>query len=389
MSQLTTVTAIGLKSLPRRPWSNITTVVAITLVVLVLLAFLSIGEGFRRTVEGAGSSNVAVISRDDGPGASASAIGPDEISALAAAPGVTQTSSGVAALSPELVLAVSARTSKGSEANLALRGMDLQTPVATENIKIVAGRAARPGTNEIIVGRSAAGEFAGLRVGNNVDLGGHVWRIAGEFEAGGSLYESEARTDLHLLQSLFSRGPTVQIVRAELRSPAAVVDLQRFLRSNPQLRLKAVSEREHFLKAARSGAFIQALGWPLAIIMAIGALCGAANTMSSSTASRSREIGTLRAIGFRRLPIFGGVMIESLVLAFIGAIVGIALAWAVFDGARGSTLGSSLGQVIFEYKISPSLALRAATLALLIGALGGAGPAWRAARRPLREVSGE
>jgi putative ABC transport system permease protein len=389
MSQLTTVASIGLKSLPRRPWSTITTVVAITLVVLVLLAFLSIGEGFRRTVEGAGSPNVAVISRDDGPGASASAIGPDEISALAATPGLTQSSSGVASLSPELVLAVSARISSGSEANLAMRGMDLQNPVATENIKITSGRAARAGTNEIIVGRSAASEFAGLRVGNDVDLGGHVWRIVGEFESGGSVYESEARTDLHLLQSLFSRGPTVQIVRAELQSPAALLDVQHFLRGNPQLRLKAVSEREHFLKAARSGAFIQALGWPLAIIMAIGALCGAANTMSSSTASRSREIGTLRAIGFRRLPIFGGVMLESLLLALIGAAAGVGLAWAIFDGARGSTLGSSLGQVIFEYRMSPQLALRAVTLALLIGALGGAAPAWRAARRPLREVSGE
>jgi putative ABC transport system permease protein len=388
-AQFGAVAGLGLRSLPRRPWSSATTVVAIALVVLVLLAFLSIGEGFRRTLESSGSPGVAVITRDDSLGSGGTALGRDELSALATAPGIRAAADGEPAISPEMVIPVTAPTIKGAEANLSVRGVDFASPIALAGFEFVAGRRPRAATNEIAVGRSAAGEFAGLDVGRQVELGGHVWTVAGHFDARGSAYESEVRADLNLLRTLFNRGPTAQIVRAKLESEQSLADLQAFLRSQPQLRLKAQTERAYFLRAGRSGEFIQRLGWPLAIIMAIGALCGAANTMSSSTAARAREMGTLRAVGFQRLPIFAGVMVESLVLALLGALLGIAVAWSLFDGVRGSTLGSSLGQLVFEYRMSPPLALKAAILALLIGALGGAGPAWHAARRPLRDISGE
>lgn len=389
LAQLRAVAGIGLRSLPRRPWSSATTVLAIALVVLVLLGFLSIGEGFRRTLENSGSPGIAIITRDDSLGTGGSAIGRDELAALSTAPGISRGQGGQPALSPEILFPVTAPTRKGTEANLSLRGVDFASPVAGRGLALVAGRMPRPGTNEIAVGRSAASEFDALELGRQTELGGHVWLVVGHFAARGSAYESEARADLNLLRTLFNRGPTVQIVRAQVDSPQSLDQLQAYFRSEPRLRLKAQSERDYFLRAGRSGTFIQMLGWPLAIIMAIGALCGAANTMSSSTASRAREIGTLRAVGFRRLPIFGGVMIESLVLALAGALLGIALAWALFDGVRGSTLGSSLGQIMFEYQLSPAIAVRATILALLIGAIGGAGPAWRAARRPLRDISEE
>jgi putative ABC transport system permease protein len=389
LAQLAAVAGIGLKSLPRRPWSAGTTIFAITLVVLVLLAFLSIGEGFRRTVESAGSPDIAIVTRTDSLGGASSAIRADELARLSSAPGIGRTRNGDAILSPEIAVPVSARTAKGSEANLTLRGMDVTSPMATAGISLVAGRMPRPGANEIAVGRAAAGEFEGLTLGREIDLGGHSWKIVGLFAAHGSAYESEVRADLHLLQALFRRGPTVQVVRARLSDEKSLAQLRNYLAAAPDLRMQAETERAYFLRAARSGAFIQALGWPLALIMAIGALCGAANTMSSSTASRTREIGTLRAIGFRRLPIFGGVMVESLALAIAGALLGIAIAWILFDGVSGSTLGSTLGQIVFEYKMSPGLAARAAGLALIIGAVGGAGPAWRAARRPLRDISSE
>lgn len=389
LAQLRVVTGIGVRSLPRRPWSSATTVLAIALVVLVLLAFLSIGEGFRRTLESSGSAGIAVITRDDSLGTGSGAISRDELATLSTAPGIRRVQTGEPALSPEIVVPVTVPTRDRAEANLSVRGVDFASPAAETGLTLVAGRMPRPGTNEIVVGRAAASEFAGLELGRRPELGGHVWLVVGHFAARGSAYESEARADLNLLRTLFNRGPTAQIVRTQVDSGQSLEQLQAYLRSRPELRLKAQSEREYFLIAGRSGAFIQWLGWPLAFIMAIGALCGAANTMSSSTAARGREIGTLRAVGFRRLPIFGGVMIESLALALVGAVIGIALAWALFDGVRGSTLGSSLGQVVFEYRMSPALAAKAALLALLIGAIGGAGPAWRAARRPLRDISGE
>jgi len=389
LAQLRAVAGIGLRSVPRRPWSSATTVLAIALVVLVLLAFLSIGEGFRRTLESSGTPGIAIITRDDSLGTGSSAISRDEMAALSSAPGIRTAPRGEPALSPEILIPVTAPTRNGKEANLSVRGVDFANPTAGMGLTLVAGRMPRPGTNEIAVGRSAADEFDGLELGRHRELGGHGWLVVGVFAAHGSVYESEVRADLDLLRTLFNRGPTAQIVRAQVDAGRSLEHLQAFLRSEPQLRLKAESERDYFLRAGRSGAFIQRLGWPLAIIMAIGALCGAANTMSSSTASRTREIGTLRAVGFRRLPIFGGVMIEALALALAGALLGIALAWALFDGVRGSTLGSSLGQVVFEYRLSPAIAAKAIILALFIGAIGGAGPAWRAARRPLRDISGE
>lgn len=389
LAQLRTVAGIGLWSVPRRPWSSATTVLAIALVVLVLLAFLSIGEGFRRTLESSGSPGIAIISRDDGLGTGASAISRDEMATLSTAPGILRQQGGELAISPEIVIPVTALTKKNTEANLSLRGVDFASPIAETGLTFVAGRMPRPGTNEIAVGRSAEGEFAGLELGRHSELGGHDWVVVGVFAANGSAYESEVRADLNLLRTLFNRGPTAQIVRARVDAGGSLGHLQAFLHAEPQLRLKAEPERDYFLRAGRSGAFIQRLGWPLAIIMAIGALCGAANTMSSSTASRTREIATLRALGFRRLPIFGGVMIESLALALAGAILGIVVAWVLFNGVRGSTLGSSLGQVVFEYRLSLAIATKATILALLIGAIGGAVPAWRAARRPLRDISDE
>jgi putative ABC transport system permease protein len=389
LAQFAAVAAIGLKSLPRRPWSAGTTIFAIMLVVLVLLAFLSIGEGFRRTVEAAGSSDIVMITRDDSLGGGSSAMGPEELARLSTVPGIARRPTGEVILSPEIALPIAAPTRVGTEANLILRGLDFASPLATAESSLIAGRMPRPGTSEILAGRSAASEFAGIAVGRQVDLGGHGWTVVGIFAANGSAYESEVWADLSLLRSLFHRGPTAQIVRARLPDANSLTVLRQHLKANPDLRMQAETERAYFLRAARSGAFIQMLGWPLALIMAIGALCGAANTMSSSTASRAPEIGTLRAIGFRRLPIFGGIMVESLALAVAGALLGVALAWLVFDGMRGSTLGSSLGQIVFEYRMSPALAAQATGLALLIGALGGAGPAWRAARRPLRDISSE
>lgn len=389
LTQLWAVAKIGLRSLPRRPWSSGTTVIAIALVVLVLLAFLSVGEGFRRAVQSSGSPGVALIVRDDSLGAGAGVIGRDELVALAAAPGIRRAPGGEPALSPEILIPVSTLTRKDTEANLSVRGVDFASPAAAIGLTLVAGRMPRPGTNEIVVGRSAESEFDGLELGRRSELGGHVWLVVGHFAAHGSVYESEVRADLNLVRTLFNRGPTAQVVRAQLDGGRSLENLRTFLRSEPELRLTAESERAYFLRVGRSGAFIERLGWPLAIIMAVGALCGAANTMSSSTASRTREICTLRAVGFQRFPIFGGVMIESLALALAGALIGIVLAWALFDGVRGSTLGSSLGQVVFEYRLSPAIVAKAVVLALLIGAIGAAGPAWRAARRPLRDISGE
>jgi putative ABC transport system permease protein len=294
-------------------------------------------------------------------------------------------SDGKPLVSAELYLVVDGiKRSSQTKANLPLRGIGQEGAAVRKGIGITAGRMFTPGSSEIVVGKGLLREFDGFELGRTVMFGTGRWTVVGVFEAEGSVFESEIWADLPVVQSFFRRDNVFQTVRARLDSPAALDGLQRYVDTDPRLKLEAKSEAVYFAEqASRTSDLIQKLGWPLAIAMAFGALAGALNTMYSSVAARVTEIATLRAIGFGGLPAFVGTLVESLILAAIGGVIGAAATFLIFDGMSASTLGASFTQVVFSFKLTLALVVEGVFLALIVGLIGGIFPAIRAARTPI------
>jgi putative ABC transport system permease protein len=271
-----------------------------------------------------------------------------------------------------------------TKASLPLRGLGPQGPALRRGVVMTAGRMFNPGSNEIIVGRALGKEFEGFELDQTVTFNNTRWTVVGIFAADGSVFESEIWADLPVLQSLFKRAGAVQTVRARLTSPAAIESLRAYSDNDPRLKLDVMSEAAYFAQqASNTSDLIQKLGWPLAIAMAFGSLAGALNTMYSSVAARATEIATLRAIGFGGFSTFVGTLVESLILAAVGGVIGAAATYLVFDGFTASTMGASFSQVVFNFQLSPRLIGQGLLLALVVGLFGGLFPALRAARMPI------
>jgi putative ABC transport system permease protein len=383
--QITALTAMNLRSLPKRFWLSLSTVIAVTLVVVVLLAFLAMQNGFQHTLASAGADDVAMILRAGSQSEVGSVITRDQIRLIEEAPGIAKSPDGKPLVSAELYLVVDGvKHASQTKANLPLRGIGQEGMAVRKGIRIIAGRMFSPGTNEIVVGKALLSEFDGLQLGQTVMFGTSRWTVVGVFAAEGSVFESEIWADLPVVQSFFKRDNVFQTVRARLVSPAALGGLQRYLDSDPRLKLEAKSEAAYFAEqASGTSDLIQKLGWPLAIAMAFGALAGALNTMYSSVAARTTEIATLRAIGFGGLPAFVSTLVESAVLAALGGVLGVTAAFLVFNGLSASTLGASFTQVVFTFEVTPALAAQGVSLALIVGLIGGIFPSVRAARMPI------
>jgi putative ABC transport system permease protein len=243
-----------------------------------------------------------------------------------------------------------------------------------------------PGSNELVVGKALTKEFSGFDLGQSVRLGTSTWTVVGIFDAGGSVFESEIWADASTVQTLFKRDNYFQTVRARLNDPSDLDALVTYVTDDPRLKLEAMSESAYFAKqSSQTSDLILYLGWPLAIAMAFGALAGALNTMYSSVQARSRDIATLRAIGFGWVPTFVGTLVEAMALAAIGGLVGAAFAYLFFDGLTASTIGGNFTQVVFSFKLTPQLIGNGVILALVVGLIGGLFPAIRAARLPIVE----
>ncbi len=383
--QIAAVTRINVRSIPQRLWLSLSTVVAVALVVMVLLAFLAMANGFKRTIAGSGSPDIAIVLRGGSQSELNSVILRDQIVLIEEGPGIARNPQGKPLTSAELYLTVDGlKRSSNTRANLPLRGIGQEGAAVRRNIRIAEGRMFNPGTNEIVVGKALTREFAGFDLGDTVRFGTSTWKVVGVFDAEGSVFESEIWADLPVVQSLFRRNNAYQTVRLRLADQNALPALAKYLDEDPRLKLEVKSEQAYFAEqAAQTGDLIQNLGWPLAIAMAFGALAGALNTMYSSVAARATEIATLRAIGFAAFPAFAGTLVESLVLAAAGGLIGVLATMLVFDGFSASTLGASFTQVVFSFKLTPTLMLQGLILALIVGLVGGLFPAIRAARMPV------
>jgi putative ABC transport system permease protein len=386
LRQIAAVTAMNLRSLPDRPWTAIAAIVAIALVVGVLLGFLGLSNGFAQTVKGSGSESVAIVIRDGAGGELNSTIARDQAVLIAEGPGIARDAAGRPVVSGELFVIVDGkRRSTGIKANLPLRGVDpAQALAVRDGVAITEGRMFAPGAAELVVGAGVSKQFEGFEIGKTIRLRGQDWTIVGTFAAGGSVFESEIWGDVTTLQGLLNRGSTVQTIRVRMESPDAVKALGDYSQADPRLKLRVVQEREYYAtQTSGVSNLIFFIGWPLAILMSFGALAGALNTMYASVDARTKEIATLRALGFRGLPAFAGTMAEALVLAAIGGLVGAGGTYLLFNGLSASTLGSGFTQVVFSLQLSPDVVWQGVILALVIGFIGGLFPAWRAARIPL------
>jgi putative ABC transport system permease protein len=384
-SQMVSVTWFNLATLPQRIGSSATAVFGIAGVVAVMVGVLSIAEGILRTMQSSAAPENAVVLRSGATSEMMSILLGDDTRVIAEAPGLARDQGG-ALSSPELFVIINLlKKNTGTDANVPLRGVTRTAPLVRGDFRIVSGRMFEWGRNEVVVGVGAQIEFRGLDVGSAITVANEEWPVVGVFAAGGGLAETEIWVDASLLQSAYRRGNSFQSVYARLESPEAFQAFKDALTSDPRLNVKPMRETEYYAEqSAMLYNLVTGLGTLIAVIMGLGAIFGALNTMYTAVSARAREIATLRALGFQAGPVVVSVLAESLLLALAGGACGAALAWWAFDGFRAATLNfTSFSQVAFAFEVSPALLVRGIVFALVIGLIGGLFPAARAARQPV------
>jgi putative ABC transport system permease protein len=386
LSQAATVAELGLRSIPQRLAWTVSAALGVAFVVMVMVSILSIARGFRATLEKTGSAANAIVLRSGTDSEMSSNLGLEDTRIIADKPGVARASDGSALASAEAYVIVDLpKLTTGTEANVPLRGVQRSAFELRERLRIVEGRAFEPGRNELIAGRGAANEFAGLEVGSVLDFGETDWTVVGVFEADGSLSESELWCDVAVLQPAYRRGNTFQSVYLRLASPSAFDTFKDSLTTDQRLNVRAVREDEYYATQSKLlDTLITTLGAIVTFLMSIGAVFGAINTMYSAVASRAREIATMRALGFGGSSVVAAVLAESLAIAAAGGAIGGLVAYFAFNGYRATTLNwQSFSQVAFAFRVTPGLIVLGIGLSLLLGLVGGAFPAIRAARLPV------
>ncbi len=376
-------TRVGISSLPQRWGASSVIIVGIAGVVGVLVAMLAMGEGFQATLKETGSDDTAIILRGGSQAETNSVITREQVPLIGSLEGVVRDAEGRPMLSPELSHVANLPTrADGSDANVQLRGVGPEAWRVRDQVRIIEGRTFEPGVRELVVGQGAQRQFAGLEVGNEIEFGNQTWTVAGVF-ASGDAHDSELWADAETLASAFRRSD-YQSVSVRVEGKSGLATLKAAMEADPRLKLDVQNTRDYYAKQSEGlTRLIRILGTVIGTIMAIGAVFGALNTMYAAVSGRAREIATMRAIGFRGLPVVIAVMLETMLLALLGGLLGGLLAWAIFNGYSVSTLGSNFSQVVFQFKVSPELLWSGLKWALGIGLVGGLFPALRAAQLPV------
>jgi putative ABC transport system permease protein len=388
LRQVAAVTLLNLKTVPQRLGSSIVGIVGIAGVVVVLVAVLSIAEGFDAVLRDAGSPARVVVMRSGSTSEMTSGLDGPQAEIIKQAPGLQRDGTTTLASAELYVIIDLPKTSTGTPANVPLRGIEPTVFQVRDQASIVEGRMLQFGTNEVIVGRAAAGQFSGLDVGSDIRSGQVAWRVVGMFESDGSVSETEIWCDARTLQGAYRRGNSYQSVLARLESTGSFDTTKNWLTANPQVQVDVQRESEYY--AAQSQVLtglIRTIGFAIAALMAIGAVFGAVLTMYTAVATRTREIATLRALGFNSSAVLVSVLAESLALAAVGGIMGGALAYAAFHGYRTSTVNfQTFSQVAFAFQVTPALLATGLVWSVLMGLIGGLFPAIRAARLPISQA---
>jgi putative ABC transport system permease protein len=385
------VTEVGLATIPQRLGASSVVVVGIAGVVAVLVALLAMAAGFEATLKQSGTDDTAIVMRAGAQTEINSVLDHDSAVLVAQAPQVLRDAQGQPIASPELVLVASLpKKSSGLDANVEIRGIGERAWSLRPNVRIIAGRKFGPGLREMIAGKGAREQFAGLDLGSTLKLNGQTWTVVGVFDSDDA-HNSELWADTDVVAATYRRGSSTAAVTVRLTGADAFDAFKAGLASDQRLRVDAKTTRGYYTdQSAGLSKLIRILGITIASIMAIGAMFGALNTMYAAVATRAREIATLRAIGFRALPVIFSVLLETMLLALLGGVLGAAVTWVLFNHYTVSTLGENFTQVVFAFQVGPALLWAGLKWALAIGLIGGLFPALRAARLPvtagLREI---
>jgi putative ABC transport system permease protein len=386
LTQTREIVMMNLRSIPDRLAPSLVIVIGIAGVVGVLVALLSMSSGLQQTLGGSGRDDMAVVTRGGSQGELSSFLTIAAMTLIKQDRAIARGADGLPLASGELIVITEVpRPGQNTGANVTLRGVESVGFALRPDFVMVEGRRFRPGVQEIIVGDGAAQQFEGLAIGNQLRFRGGTWTIVGHFRSGDA-YDSELWTDRETLQGAFGRAGVSSLL-VQLRGTNDLDPMKDRLTADPQLDVDVRTQRDYY--TGQSEGLTSVIGWlagVVAIIMAFGATFGALNTMYSAVSARTREIGTLRALGFGALPVVASVMAESLLLSLCGGVLGAVIAYLAFNGYAVSTLGGGFTQVAFQFAVTPELVLLGVMLALTIGFIGGLAPAVRAARIPVTEA---
>ena len=385
MTQISAITSMNLRNVSERLTSSVVALVGIAGVVMVLIGVLSISAGFRAVLTLSGARDVAIVLRSGATDEMGSGLTLEQTKVIADSKNVARDAQGPIA-SPELYVIVDIPLKRTvTAANVPLRGVGPQAPQLRQNFHIVEGRNFTPGTFEIIAGRGASQQFAGLTVGNKLRWGTTDWTVVGIFEDRGSVAESEVWTDATVLQGAYNRGTTYQSMRVKLTSPEAYSSFKDALTTDPRLNVRMFTEREYYERQSRTLiALVSTIGTVIAVLMGLGAVFAALNTMYSAVSTRTREIATLRALGFGSAPVVISVLTEALLIGLVGGVIGALVSYFAFNGVRASTMNfTTFSQITFAFTVTPMVLVLGLVYALILGFVGGLLPSLRAARLPI------
>jgi|TARA_B100000315_G_scaffold254130_1_gene294503 putative ABC transport system permease protein len=387
VTQIVAITVMNLRSVPARWGSSSVIIVGIGGVVAVLVALLALANGFEATMANTGRDDRAVVMRGGATSELTSTIDVRIANYISAMDGIAKRD-GKALVSAEFfgVVDVPKQDAEpGMTANLPMRGITAAGVSMRDEFQIIEGRMFEGGKRELVAGRAASTQFANLRVGDRIDFRDNDWSVVGIFSSEGDANESEVWADAPVVQAVFRGEGVYSSMRVQFDDLASLDAYKQELENSPRIDLMVQPESEYY--AAQSTALttlITQFGYSVAMIMAIGAIFGALNTMYTAVSSRNVEIATLRALGFSGGPVVMSVLVEALILALLGGLIGGLIAWAVFSGATVSTLNnSSFSQVSFDFQVSGELLIQGVVWACFIGVIGGIFPAIRAARLPI------
>ncbi|MGA7853351.1 MAG: ABC transporter permease [Candidatus Acidiferrales bacterium] len=375
----------NLRSMKVRWLTAVAAVLGIAGTVGVFVAMLALAHGFRATLVNSGSPDNVLIRRAGSSAELDGSVALDQVQAIEDEPGVAH-DNGKPLVSPEAVLIAAFNLkSTGTNANVQIRGVSPVVLKVRPNIKITEGRFFEPGLAELVIGRNVPSTYEGLELGDTVPFGGQAWKVVGVFDAGGSSFDSEVWADSRVLNQVYKRPENLyQSVTVHLTSPAAFQQFKDAVTSDPKLTVQVDHEVEYYARQSQVlTTLISVLGGLVVLIMGVGAVIGALNTMYAMVSERAREIGTMRAIGFSQFSIVLSFVFEALLIAFIGGVIG-CVSVLKLNGYTTSTMNmQTFSHVAFAFQITPILLAVGILFALLMGVVGGVPPAIRAARRPV------
>jgi putative ABC transport system permease protein len=377
---------LSVKSLPLRFSHSVISIISIACVTAVMLTVLTLTDGMHKTMAKSALDNSLLVMRTGASAELQSVLFPIEVNMLSNHPSVVRDSHNQALYAAEMFVSSQYKHAENQqESSLTLRGVSKNSYLFRPNFSLVQGQKFQTGVREILVGQAIARKYPQFSVGNTIQLGTSQWLISGIFSDNNSVFEAELWADLAMVQADYQRGNSVQSLRLVVQQNTDLAQLQQQWQDDPRLNVSAQWEKTFFAQQGQKlTRLIRWLGFPIAIIMALGAAIAALNTMYAAIASRSKEIATYKAIGFSAEAMFLAVLFEAMLLALIGALLGILPLYLGFNGYTAATQNASnLSQLLFNFNIRFELISQALICSVAIGLIGGLLPALQALRLPV------